>query len=288
MKILLVIFLVGLYASTSCNKTEIDVSNTKNKKLKSIFYSRDTTGLLCTGCSMEITQKAEHFFYDNLGRLISRVLTTTRHTNTPATTDTNEIYSYTYSGISLTNYTQQQNNITVNHLLTYDLRNRLIKDSVINPEVFNNKVSYFTYLRDTIIQTNYFSDAIVSTISRDTIVIKGKNIIKEKIKTIANGTVNYREINYSLSNYQNPLSYVNNFSLLSSDYKNGNNFYLFLINTPQNVTYNLASRVSVTYWSNVSQPITYSTSFTIALDLMGRVSTVNNINNNKQTLYTYY
>lgn len=274
----------------SCNKSEnTNLALPLAPRLKLITFSKDTITPLCATCVPVISQKAELFLYDNSDRIISRTLTTTILTNTPITIDTTIIYKYVYSGSLIASYSEEKNNTIINHVLDYDLQNRLIRDSIVNPQLTNNKVSYFEYFPNSIIQTNVFSDAVVASISIDTMLLSGNNITREIIQTTtSSGTINYREINYTLSLNQNPLSYVNNFSLLSSDYKNGSGFYSFLIYSPQNITHSIVSQVTTKYWSNTSGVTQYSTNFSSSLDSLGRVQFFKDITNNRQSIYEYY
>lgn len=289
MKTLPYAFLICLSFFVSCKKTENhNAELTTDQKLKKISYGIDSAVPLCTSCPPLITEKAEHFYYDNLDRLVSRMLTTTTLSFNPVITDTTSVYLYFYSDNSfmISSYTDQPaRSIAINHILKYDSKNRLISDSITNPQMGNNKLTSFTYLPDTIIQYEKQSFPAGTEIKIDSMFIEGGNIVREKITSGSS----FRELTYSSSTFRNPFSYINNFTLLASDYKNGANSSLFSIYTPQNITYNIASNTDIKTWNNTS-PVSNSTSvLTTTLDSTGRVKTTSKSSNgNKVTTFEYF
>ena len=116
-------------------------------------------------------------------------------------------------------------------------------------------------------------------------LISGNNIISEKMASASS----FRELSYTFSLYRNPFSYINNFILFASDYKNGSNLLAFTISTPQNITYDFATQTEVKYWNGTSTPTQYTTVITPTLDSLGRINTISNSSNgNKTTVFNYY
>lgn len=273
-------FLLGIVLLISCDKNDNTPPTTATHKLKTIISGNDTMALVCYLCPPVITQNAENFKYDYLDRLTARIVTTTTLSSDPIYIDTSEIFTYSYidNSAKIISYSHKKYGSTIEHLLTYDSENRLIKDSITNPQVGNNKLSIFTYLPDTIIHNETQSFIAGIEMKSDTMIISGNSIFKEKIRGFIT-----RYLIYSLSSYRNPLSYVNNFSLLASDYKNGSGSTLFMIYNPQYITYNLTTQTQV----NASTP--YTTFFTVTLDSLNRVkSFTNSSNGNKVTTFEYY
>jgi hypothetical protein len=267
----------------SCKKSPVIADTDDVIKLKRILNAIDTITPLCSpSCPASISRNEEEFIYDNLNRLTKRLLVKRNISNVPETIDTISIFNYSYSDNSATifSYSERTNNsnIEVFHTLSYDAQNRILKDSVTNPQTGNNKVTKFAYFQDTIIQVEQQNFIAGTEIKIDTMILLGSNIVKEKIKGIGS-----RELVYTVSGYKNPLSYVNNFSLLASDLKNGSNSTLFMINTPQYITYNMTSETRITTSS------TYISTFTIKVDSLNRViSFTKSANGNKVTSFEYY
>lgn len=263
-------------------------------KLKRILYPKDSAFLLCNPpCSnWIITQGIETFIYDSFDRLIRREFTRTRvddfsnimHTDTLSYLN----YQYNMGNSIITGYFEKKYDSTypiVNHILVYDFLNRLILDSISNPQVSNNKITRFTYLMDTVLQYEVQSFPAGVEIKFDTMLLAGNNVVQENI------TFNSTrwEFKYSLSSYRNPLSYVNNFSLLSSDNKNSSNSSLFMIHKPQFITYNLTNSTIRKYWSASSSGIPQSQFFTITVDSFNTVqSYIDSYSGNKLTTFEYY
>ncbi|MEO7490266.1 MAG: hypothetical protein ABIU77_24325, partial [Ferruginibacter sp.] len=289
MKTIFYTFLIAFCLLLSCKKSEKNNHyNTANTKVKSVLYGRDSVAPLCYPCDPIITQKSEGFVYDNLDRLRTRFLITSTLSNNPIRIDTTETFAYSYSDNSslIAGYVDQiTGSIPINHILLYDLQKRLLTDSVTNPQVSNNKVSYFSYLQDTIIEFEKQTFPIGTQVKIDTMVLSGSNILQEKI----NSSLSFTELSYTITSDRNPFSYINNFSILASDYKNGSNSDLFSIYTPQNITYNIASQTLVKYW-NGSSPITqYTVMLATTLDSLGRVNSISNRSRrDKKTTFSYY
>ena len=209
---------------------------------------------------------------------------------TCARIDTTAIYSYTYSGLRIIAYSEDKRGVIINHILNYDTQNRLLKDTIINPSLTNNKTTYFEYLPDTIIQTNIFSNAVLSAFSKDTIILIGNTISKEFIRTHnSNGTSSDQEFTYTASSFRNPLNYVNNNVLFASDYKNESGFYTFSIYNPQNIMPVLATQVVTKSWNNSLPPTQFTAYLASTLDSLGRVHSIIELNNrNRTSIYLYY
>jgi hypothetical protein len=279
----------GLIISTGANFIILSDLNITSPKLKRILNPIDTIFLLCNpACPPIVTQNIETYVYDNLGRLVKRFLTTVRLSDIPTRIDTMSIFSYHYSGNNqlILGYTEDRNSsIPVNHIISYDNLNRIISDSIFNPQQYNNKVTIFNYLTDSIIQTERQLFPVGLQIKIDTMLLLGNNIFKERIKSFST----IREISHSFSSYRNPLSYVNNFSLLASDYKNGTNSSLYMIQTPQFITYNQATETLVVNTNNGAVTSQYISIYAINVDSFDRVqSFTNSSNGNKVTSFEYY
>ncbi len=291
MKRAFAVLLIFVTAITACKKnTDQQNINTSDPKLKSITHPTDTSQALCVGCPPIYTQTKEYFFYDNADKLTSRIVVSSSTTNSITRMDS-VIYTYSYTGPLISGYSETKNNVSIYHLLLYNLQNRLILDSVTNPQSDNNRVSSFRYLPDTAIQTTRITAALGVTTIIDTLAYVGNNIRVERIKNInPNNTFYYRELTYTVSPYKNPYACSNNFELFASEYRNGGALAIsFSIFTPQNILYNLATRVDVRYGSTPAMPTQVSNPYSITLNSQGIVQSVANINNqNKVTLFEYY
>lgn len=287
MKIILSIIFVSFSFLLSCTKTGNPI-NPADPKLKRVIYSTDTINPLCVPCPPTISYNAESFSYDFEGRLITRVLTKTTLLPTPVRTDTTAIYTYYYMSNSssplIIGYTDRHTGSNpANHLLSYDTQNRIIKDAVTNPQIGNNKLTLFTYLPGAVIEYEEQTFPIGLQVTTDTLFIAANNVTQEKLK-VAN---THREMVYTASAYRNPFSYVNNYSLLSSDYKNGSNSVSFSIYSPQNITYNFPSQTAVKYWNNSSAITQYTAAFQTTLDSFGRIQSFRS-SGNKLISFEYY
>ncbi len=256
--------------------------------LKSIHYSNDTVYLLCGGCPPQISFKKEDFFYDPQGRLSLRRLTTTNVSPGPTRIDTTATYVYSYAGSNsslISGYTDTHRAVgTINHVLAYDSQGRLISDSVTNPQVSNNKVSLFQYLAGYVVEYDRQTDAVLTMIVRDTFYISGTGVMQERF--LANTT--HRVISHTLSIYRNPLSYVNNFLLFASDYKNETGLISFPIYYPQNITYYFPVQTDVSYWTNPASVTQYSTGYAITVDAQNRIQSYTNSTDYKTAYFEYY
>jgi hypothetical protein len=271
----------------SCKKSATPDDTTTNQptvqsKLKKIV-SVDTVVLLCNFCAPIITERAETFVFDNLDRLVKRTKTNTTLSNTPQTVDTLTIYTYVYFGTNtkVESYSEQSFSgsgaISINHALDYDSQNRLLRDSVINPVVSNNKVTRFTYLPNTIVEYERQTFPVGTQQKIDSFFLNGNEIVRHRFGTGNNI--------FTLTTYQNPLSDLSNFSLRASDYKNGSASTLFTIYTPYYVTTSQASQVAV----NANSGTSYVAVLNYSLDSIGRIKFfTNSANGYKRTTFEYY
>ena len=250
-------------------------------KLRKINFPIDTVAPLCQDCPLIVTQKSEIYIYDSLNRIIQRKLITTSLSNNPVTIDTALTCSYFY--ISTSPLISRYEKGSLNYLLLYDNQNRLIKDSLENQSLSsNNKLRYLRYSADTIFrvdkQTSYTG---VDSYILDTMIVLGNNVIKENI------SFNKRKVNFILSAFRNPYSFVNNFSLYGSDYLTSTGFLSFFIKTPEQITYNQTLSTNVTY-GNLPNQTEYTSTFTTTLDSFSRISTLQNSSNGNKTVSFNY
>ncbi len=276
-----IVFLATIFIS--CKKSNVTTNNNDVIKLKRIMNGNDTTVLLCSpSCPSVISRNEEEFIYDELNRITQRLITIRRISNVPETIDTMSIFNYSYNDNTAVIYSYSEKTIysiiKIMHTLSYDSQNRILKDSIINPQPDNNKVTKFIYLQDTIIQLEKQNFIAGEEVKIDTMIMTANNIVKEKIRGFTT-----RDLLYTVSSHINPLSYVNNFSLLASDLKNGSNSTLFMIYTPQYITLNMTREIEIIS----SSP--YVSTFDITLDPLDRVmSFTNSSNGSKITSFEYY
>ena len=277
----------------SCTKNNSNPGNQDDPKfkLKTIFYPVDSVTLLCGNCPPIVTQESENFIYDSSGRLTSIIVIATTLSDNPVSIDTSAVYSYFYSDNTflISSYTQTINGYATNHLLTYNSENKIISDSVTNPQISNNKVSYFQYNQGYIVVTDKQTYPIGTQIIVDTMTIDDNNITKEIIKKVVLSNpqnIWNEDLTYSTTSYQNPLSLVNNISLWGSDYKNGVDAIFY---NGEKFSNNLASQKITKYWSNNIPLTEYTSVYTAVLDTLGRViSVTNSSDGNGKTEYEYY
>ena len=268
----------------SCKKNQVISSNNNEiTRLKRIMNSYDTIYPLCSpACPPYISREEQLFIYDGSDRLTQRLVLRSDISGLAEKIDTMSIFTYRYNDNSAVIYSYSEKGIypaiEIIHNLSYDSQNRILKDSITNPQPDNNKVTRFTYLQDSIIQFEKQGFPAGTEIKTDTMIVFSNNIVKEKIS----GFISWGLI-YTIANNRNPLSYVNNFSLLASDLKNASNSTLFMIYNPQYITYNITSETQVIS----SSP--YTSVFNITTDSLDRVkSFTNSSNSNKVTSYEYY
>jgi hypothetical protein len=230
--------------------------------------------------SLVVTQNTETFVLDHLDRLVQRVRINTNLSYNPITTDTVEIFSYVYTGNDsiVASYNHQTRSGLVNHSLEYDSQRRLLRDSVTNPAARSNKVTRFTYLPGMIVEYERQTlGAFGTRVKSDTFFLVGNDIASHKFATGTNV--------FTLSPHRNPLSYLSNFSLRASDYKNEIASLSFNIYTPYNVTFNQASQVAV---NATAGGTSYVAVLNYSLDSLGRVkSFTNSANADKRTIFEY-
>jgi hypothetical protein len=241
------------------------------------------------GCPPEISFTSEDFIYDANGRLTTRRLTKNILAPTPRI-DTTATYTYYYAPASssplITGYLDTHaGGAPSNHVLAYDAQGRLVSDSITNPYVIYNKVSLFQYSPGYVFEYDRQTDAVLTAIVHDTLYISGNGVVQERSLSINT----HREITHTLSVYRNPLSYVNNFLLLGSDYKNGTGLLSFPIYFSQNITYDFPTQTDVRSWTNPLSVTQYTAILGITVDSQNRIKSYRNTaNGNKVTYFEYY
>jgi hypothetical protein len=230
------------------------------------------------------TQEIQYYFYDSLNRLSERKVVVTHFIDLDIVLDTVDTYNYFYSGNSsqIIRYTDRignTNNNTHNHILAYDIQNRLIKDSLNSPT--SSYTTLFTYLPDSIIKyrPQYFAD---------TLIMINNNVVKEKI-----GYSTYNiQYDFIITAYRNPYSYANNFTLFSSDYKSPSylGFTVTIDGMNHIITYNQCLDLFVTKRNNNIIYNIHNSHFTISTDTFGRVKTMAKSleYGNNATIFEYY
>jgi hypothetical protein len=230
--------------------------------------------LRCGGeCPPIITQQTDYYFYDSLNRLIERKVIIIDSSNFPIVNiDSSRRIKYFYANNSsqITSYTIPNSYTSgiETHILTYDLQNRLIKDS-LNSSIPNNP-SYartFRHLSDTIIQYEPKAFPSGQQYIADTLIMIGNNVVKEKI---GYSTRNVQH-DFIVAAYRNPYSYANNFSLMASDFRPFGTDPDFITNYNHVITYNQCSDILVNVKINNVNYQTYNSHFSITLDSFGRV-----------------
>jgi hypothetical protein len=252
-------------------------------KLKKVLYPIDSATPLCEECQPIVTQLTDDYIYDSLNRLKTRKFIKTTLSNTPITLDTVAIYHYFYdSNNRISNYTYGSNN----QLLYYDSLNRLVKDSAQNPSNSAGMiVRIYSYNQDTIFQTQNIINPIGFETLKDTMIKIGDNITFERIKYTSPSSSVSMLNNFTFTAYRNPYSYVNNFSLLGSDYRSTSLLFIYNMNYSDRSTYNQVHRNDLKFRNS---PI-YNSQFTIGLDAYGRVtSSSNTYTGNRITTFQYY
>ena len=270
---------------TSCSKSDSNTTNNSSNALLKSIYQYDTTYLLCGNCPPVITKTDVRFVYDAQGRVTQRLVIATKASAGAVTTiDTTNTFTYTYTGGSskVTGYTEQEGKASpVIHELTYDAQDRLIKDSVTNPQPSNNKVTTYTYFTNMYLQKDKQTVGISSQFSIDTFYFSGSNVVKQALQGGA------RTITYTISStLRNPLSYTNTFSLLGSDWRNGINGTIYNIYTPFYNTYNMTTKCTMA--GSSGSPVVGNLSIVIDAGNSNVVSFANSANGNRQTFYEYY
>jgi hypothetical protein len=232
--------------------------------------------LRCGGsCPPSITRETDYYMYDSLNRLIERKVVIIDSSNWPVFIDSSRRIKYFYSNNSpqITSYTipnRGQNGIET-HFLTYDLQNRLIKDS-LNSSLLSNP-SYartFRYLSDTIIQLEPKAFPSGQQYIADTLIMIGSNVVKEKIG-YSNHNVQH---DFIVAAYRNPYSYANNYPLIASDFRSFGSDPDFLTINNHVTTYNQCSEILVQKWNNNIAGYPYNSHFLITFDSYGRISTL--------------
>lgn len=246
-----------------------------NFKLKFINYPVNIT-ILLSGNDTVFSQSIEYFTYTSNNLLSKRYLISGTKNTAPAafTYDTAATYTYSYNTAGLmVSYTQKTNAGIFNHILDYDVQNRLVRDSVSNPVVSNNKVTTFTYQQDTVFTLEKQTFPIGLQVIVDTIVMNNGVTIKmlEKI-TPPNGNPYFKQYGFTATNYQNPLALLSNVELFSSDYRNGSATLYF--SGRENISKNLSSQISEKYWYPPQQPTQYSGNFLQQFDAQNRVISI--------------
>ena len=255
-------------------------------KLKKIIYPADSFQPVCSPvCPISVSQQTETFLYNSFNQLAKRVLIKTSNTDSIFTSDTTDIYEYFYSNSTLiTSYTHKNwaSPIIINHILQYDNQNRLILDSIINPQEGNNKLTHFSYSIDTVFEYEKQTYTAGTQIRIDTMLLSGNNVFK-----VNRSLMSWQHI-FAFSSYRNPLSYVNNFGLMATDRKNAGYSDIFMIYNPEFINYNQVSEDAVKYIS--SGTITeHNDYFSITTDIFNRVQTVSNTaSGNRVTTFEYY
>ncbi len=258
-------------------------------KLKKIIYPKDTITPLCSPpsyCPPTISQEVELFTYDSMNRIVKRVLTTTFQTDTFTTNDTTHVFAYFYDNgsqnISGYSHLRRYADTIAEHVLIYDNLNRLITDSIVNPREGNNKITHFYYGADTVIEHEKQVYPAGIQYRMDTMLLSGRNVYK-----VNRSTMSWKH-DFLFSNYRNPLSYVNNFSLMASDRKNAGASDIFMIYYPEFITYNQVSESTTQYLSS-GQPVQYGSTYTITADIFNRIEIIRKSSSgNKATTFEYY
>jgi hypothetical protein len=255
-------------------------------KLKKVISPISYVSPLCLECPSIQRQFTDYYIYDSLYRLKTRKFITTTLSNVPITIDTaTESINYFYDGSSnkIISYSFGAANI---QLLYYDSLNRLIKDSTQNPS--NNTgmiVRIYSYNLDTIFQTQSIINPSGFETLIDTMIKIGNNITFERIKYSSPSLPITMFNNFTFSVYRNPYSYVNNFSLLGSDYRSTSLLFTYNMRYSDRSTYNQVQRNDLQFRNN---PI-FISQFTIGLDAYGRVITSSNTyTGNAITTFEYY
>ena len=270
----------------ACTKTT-DPGNNPNPsasyKVKTIHYKKDSVFTPETPLDVLTTQNVDSFIYDASNRLTVRyyMLVQGRPLYNTFTTDTTDKFLYTYASNNsnlITSYTERCystiNRATlwyINHLLQYDANNRIILDSITNPQGYYKQVTSYNYAGNMIIE---HSDGWYKI---DTLNFNGNNLLFEKMENDST------YINYTNSVYINPFTYINNFKLWKSDYQNEPGS--FIINYPYSRSYYLPSYVSANYNGYIE-----NISINPVVDSLGRVVSSTTIfgSSRKTTTYEYY
>jgi hypothetical protein len=232
-------------------------------------------------------QENNYFFYDSLNRLIEKKVIINRIIDLDQSIDTFYTFQYFYSTNSsqISRFTSRFRNTSdiQNHILTYDLQNRLIKDSINSPTGIY--VTILTYLADTIIKYRPQVFPSGQQYFADTLIMIGNNVAKEKI-----GYGDYSiQKDFIVTAYRNPYSYANNFTLFGSDhYTYGSS--IGYADTDHFITYNqcLNLRVNKRYNNIIYTPS--NSHFTMTLDSFGRIKTMakNTDYGNSAVQFEYY
>ncbi len=270
----------------ACTKTT-DPSNNPNPsasyKVKTIHYQKDSGGIPETPNDIYTSQNVDSFIYDANNRLIVRYYLQVqgRPLYNTVTIDTTNKFVYTYASNNsnlITSYTERCYATTgtikiwnLNHVLKYDVNDRIVLDSVTNPLGYNNKVTTFNYAGNMVIEHN---DGWYSI---DTLTFNGNDLLNEKMENDST------YIKFTSSVYVSPFTYINNYKLWKSDYQNG--LGSFLIFYPYTRSYFMPSYVSTN--SNG-----YIENFFInpVVDSLGRVVSSTTVfgSSRKITTYEYY
>ncbi len=254
-------------------------------KLKKVFYPRDTVATLCLECPVNIAQQSEYYIYDSMNRLKTKKTISTIFSNNPIIIDTIGEINYNYFGNSNTivSYTSTNGNT---QLLYYDTLNKLIKDSAQNPlNVTGKIVRTYRYNADTIFQIQSVVNTNGLETLIDTMIMQGNNITFERSR-YSNQSFIVRDFRqFTFSPYRNPYSYVNNFSILGSEYRKTTFLFSYNWENSERVTYNQVFSANLNQYNNPNP----NAIFTIGIDNYGRVvSSSNTYTGNKATTFEYY
>lgn len=288
---LLLIFCCLLLA---CHKNISDILQNTDPRIKLITASNDTVQPLCQGCPPTVTKSTEYFTYDVFGRLVTRTFTVAHLYPPPLRTDTSTIVTYQYPGNStsslISGYIEYPGlGSPVVHVIGYDNLLRVISDSVINPPAPYFKLSSFAYYPGYVVVTDKQTQPTGTVTVADTFLYAGYNVLEEKYGSRGPGASSInRDILHTPSAFRNPLSYLNNFNLLSTEYKNGNGLLSYGIYYTQNLTWYFPQQ-SLVKTKTGSSPVTqYTSVFSISTDSLNRITAYGNTSNGRKIIYFEY
>lgn len=260
-------------------------------RLKKVTYPIQGSNFARGGEPAFYFKETAYYFYDSLNRLKERKLVANKYVDYNEIIDTSNIFNYYYSGNSpqIIRYTDRRGNLTLNHSLTYDLQNRLIKDSSNDLlGLYPSLTTTLTYLYqlDTIFK--YKTQANPQGNFADTLIMVGNNVVNEKIKS---GDL-YIQNNFIVTAYRNPYSYANNFTLFGSDYKPNSSYLLENLTSDNNhiITYNQCIDNFVIKTILNTPHIAYNSHYSVTQDSFGRIKTISKSSDysTQSILFEYY
>ena len=279
----LLIVVVTIVACTKTTNPGNSSNSSANYSVKTIHYKTNSVSTPETPLDIFTTQRVDSFIYDANNRLIARYYLQVqgRPLYNTFTIDTTNKFVYTYTSNNsnlISSYTERCYSTAnrtilwyINHFLQYDASNRLVLDSVTNPQGYNNKVTTYNYAGNMVIEHNDGWYKI------DTLNFNGNDLLKEKMDNDSS------YIKFTNSVYVSPFTYINNYKLWKSDYQNG--LGTFLVYYSYARSYYLPSYVS-------TDSDGYIENFFInpVIDSLGRVVSSTTVfgSSRQTTTYEYY